>query len=104
MRESIKHTRKIKLRKVAVKRYVGDIILLYRLTEERTVCLRGGYGDEFYSLSVTKIDCGGERREIKHLRDISRDRAEAERIFKIVSRALVTPCTVAEIVSDLIGV
>lgn len=104
MGEYIKHTRKIKLRKVAVKRYVGDVILLYRLTEERTFYLRGGYGDEFYSLSVTKIDCGGNRREVKHLRDITRDRAEAERIFKTVSRALVTPCTFCEIVSDLIGI
>ncbi len=100
----MKHTRKIKLKKVAVKRYVGDIILLYRLTEERIIFMRGGYGDEFYSLSVTKIDCGGRRREVKHLRDISRDRAEAEMIFKIVSRALVTPCTAAEIVGDLIGI
>ena len=100
----MKHTRKIKLKRVAVKRYVGDIILLYRLTEERIVCLRGGYGDEYYSLSVTKIDCRGQRREVKHLCDISRDRAEAERIFRTVSRALVTPCTVAEIVGDMIGI
>ena len=89
--------------RTAMKRAAGDIILLYRLTEEAAG--PGGFpGEAMYSLSVTKVDCGGTRREVRCLPDITRSRAEAERIFDLISRGMVTPCTLDEVVSDLYAI
>lgn len=89
--------------RMTVKRACGDIILLYRLCRE-AVTEENGHRADVFSLSVTKVDCGGTRREVQHLTDIARTRGEADRIFELVSRGLVTPCTVYEIVSELICV
>lgn len=87
--------------KISIKRAGSDIILLYRLTKE--------YAEDAltrfqYTLTVTKVDHGGSRREVKRLPDISRSRTEAERLFDIISRACVMPSTADEVVSDLISI
>ena len=94
---------KTKLKRVRMRHYANDIILLYRLTEKIITDPACIAGSAVYSLTVVKVDCGGERREVKVLEDISRNREEAYRIFDIVNRGLVTPCTAAEVVGDIIG-
>ena len=87
-------------RRVSLRYAGGDMILIYRLTRKDFKC-----GHAFlYSLTVTQIGCGGEKRETVTLSDISRNEQEALYIFDTVSRGAVTPCTAAEIVSDLIGI
>lgn len=85
--------------KITVKRDSDDIILLYRLSEEKDN-LYPNFNCA-YSITVTKIDCGGKRREIKHISDISRNIAEAERIFKLISRGRVTPMCLEEVLDEL---
>ena len=94
----IRASRRPRLKRWAVKRPYGDTILLYRLFTE------GHRGSGVYSLSVTKIENGGERREVCTIRDIARDPYDAAKIFYLVSRGLVTPATAHEIVSDIISV
>ena len=89
--------------RATMKRVGADTVLLYRLMENpvpgRTSGLRF-----MYSLTVTKIDRGGERRQVEYLRDITRSREEALNIFTLVSRGRVFPDNAAEIVSDLISI
>lgn len=89
--------------RATMKRIGTDIILLYRLTENPVPGKKGRLCF-MYSLTVTKIDRAGERRQVEHLRDISRSREEALRIFLLVSRGRVFPENAAEIVSDLISI
>lgn len=89
--------------RATMKRVGADVILLYRLTEEQ-VPASYGRARLAYSLTVTQIDRGGRRRRVKRLRDITASRAEAVRIYKLVSRGRVFPSSVAEIVSDLISI
>jgi len=95
----IRASRRPRLKRWAVKRPYGDTILLYRLFSERHCHRRS-----VYCLSVTKIENGGERREVCTIRDIARDPYDAAKIFYLVSRGLVTPATAHEIVSDIISV
>lgn len=85
--------------KITVKRDEGDIILLYRLSEEEDRTFPAL--SVAYALTVTKIDCGGRRREIKYISDISRNRSEAERIFNLVSRGRVTPMCLEEVLDEI---
>ncbi len=85
--------------KITVKRDEGDIILLYRLSEEEDRTFPSM--TVAYALTVTKIDCGGRRREIKYISDISRSRGEAERIFNLISRGRVTPMCLEEVLDEL---
>ena len=88
--------------RTSIKRAAGDIILLYRLTQEP---LDSGPASKpqqsKYSLTVTKVDCGGTRREVRCLPDLTRSRTEAEQIYELLSRGLVTPCTLDEVIDDL---
>lgn len=90
------------VKRLSIKRLEGDIILLYRLIEDRLNCKSTLFGS-VYSISVTKIDCGGKRREVKRVYDVTRNETEAERIFSMVSRGRVTPCCLLETIEDLIG-
>ena len=85
--------------RITVKRDEGDIILLYRLSEEEDSTFPAF--STAYALTVTKIDCGGRRREIKYISDISRSRSEAERIFNLISRGKVTPMCLEEVLDDI---
>lgn len=90
-------------KRLSIKRLSGDIILLYRLTEEKTDFDDPRFAT-VYSLSVTKIDCGGRRREMGRAYDISRSEKEALRIFRLISRARVTPMCLGEILEEIISV
>ncbi|MBE6588175.1 MAG: hypothetical protein E7647_07170 [Ruminococcaceae bacterium] len=91
--------------RISVKHPAADMILIYRLTEKKAEGEEMSIGDGVVlSLTVTKIYCKGEKREVCHLPDVSRRLDEAERIFETVSRALVTPCNALEIVGDIIGI
>lgn len=88
--------------KITVKREDNDIILLYRLTEEED-----NNFPEYriaYSITVTKIDCGGKRREIKYISDIARHKSEAQRIFSLISRGRVTPMCLEEVLEEIYAV
>lgn len=89
-----------KVTRTATKRVAGDIILLYHLTEEPLPPNKYHHTAK-YSLNITKVDCGGTCTEECHLPDITRNPAEAEHIFDIISRGTVTPCTAQDIISDL---
>jgi len=96
--------RAVRLRRVSLKHSINDIILVYRLVSERRVSVSQGIkAEEIYSMSITKISDGGKAREVKYLRDITRNEEVAKQLFKKVSRGCVTPCTAEEIVADLIG-
>lgn len=88
--------------RTSIKRAAGDIILLYRLTQEP---IHGEHASQpqqsQYTLTVTKVDCGGTRREVRHLPDLTRNRTEAEQIYELLSKGLVTPCTLDEVIDDL---
>ncbi len=85
--------------RITVKRDEGDIILLYRLSEEEDRSFPAF--STAYAITVTKIDCGGRRREIKYISDISRNRSEAERIFSMISRGRVTPMCLEEVLDEI---
>ncbi len=87
--------------RLSIKHLAGDIILLYRLTEETLPCHSANFGT-VYSISVTKIDCGGRRREVSRVYDVSRNEVEAMRLFRLVSRGRVTPCCLHETIEDYI--
>lgn len=87
--------------KISIKRVGGDIILLYRLTKEPACDSLSRFQ---YSLTVTKVDNGGKRREVRRIADISRSKNEAERLFDLVSRACVMPGTAEEVISELISI
>ena len=89
--------------RMSIKRAAGDIILLYRLTEEPLPPNQFHHTAK-YSLTVTKVDAGGTRREVRNLPDLTRSRAEAERIFDLISRGLVTPYTLDEVIDDLFAI
>ncbi|MCI8472398.1 MAG: hypothetical protein HFE65_04775 [Clostridiales bacterium] len=86
--------------RTTTKRVAGDIILLYHLTEDPLPPNQFSHTAK-YSLNITKVDCGGTRKEECHLPDITRNHAEAEQIFDIISKGMVTPCTVHDVISDL---
>ncbi len=88
--------------RTSIKRAAGDIILLYRLTQEPVQAEHTA--ESQYSLTVTKVDCGGTRREVRCLPDLTRNRTEAEQIYELISRGLVTPCTLDEIIDDLFAI
>ncbi|MBR4071897.1 MAG: hypothetical protein IKK26_05025 [Clostridia bacterium] len=102
MAHLIKQKREPYVTKLSIKHLTGDIILLYRLTEERLFYYNGIYGT-VYSISVTKIDNGGRRREVSRVYDVSRCESEALRIFRLISRGRVTPCCLHEMVEELIS-
>lgn len=87
--------------RIVLKRLDSKTMLLYRLTEE---LLPSCHHEAVpcYSLSVTKIDYSGLMHETKALTDIARYLPDALKIFYAVSQGLVTPCTVYDVVSDLI--
>lgn len=99
-------------------RYAGrDAFLVYRLTEDRMnesemrlweMEYDGKYISPrrrfVYSVSVTVIDSSGERRRTEYLRDVTRSKEEALRIFSLISRGKVFPEDAAEIVSELISI
>lgn len=87
--------------KISIRRAGGDIILLYRLTKEFAEDTLTRFQ---YTLTVTKVDNGGTRREVRRLPDISRSRNEAERLFNLISRACVMPSNADEVVSELISI
>ena len=88
--------------RTSIKRAAGDIILLYRLTQEpQHDNHTSNTQSSQYSLTVTKVDCGGTRREVRRLPDLTRNRTEAEQIYELLSRGLVTPCTLDEVIDDL---
>lgn len=104
MKRTLTKSRNPKMKKIAVKHMSRDTILLYRLFEEPAQDQEKSIGDgTVFSLSVTKVYSMGAEKDVVHLRDISRRRADAVKIFKTVSRACVTPTVAEEIVSDLIG-
>ena len=87
--------------RMAIKRAGTDIILMYRLTKESA---SDGLSPYIYSVTVTKVDCGGSCREMRRVNDISRCLAEANRIFTLISRGCVTPCCAAEVIADLLSI
>lgn len=87
----------------AMKRALADIILIYRLTEHPLPPNRFRH-EGIYTLTVTKISCGGKDREVCSLPDVTRSRREAEQIFDLISRGLVTPCTLEEVIEDLMAI
>ena len=88
--------------RTSIKRAAGDIILLYRLTQDPVQTELTSQSQ--YSLTVTKVDCGGTRREVRCLPDLTRNRMEAEQIYELISRGLVTPCTLDEVIDDLFAI
>lgn len=86
--------------RTTIKRVAGDIVLLYHLTEDPLPPNQFNQTAK-YSLNITKIDYGGTRKEECHLPDITRNYAEAEQIFDIISKGMVTPCAVHDVISDL---
>lgn len=87
----------------AIKRAMADIILIYRLTEQPLPPNRFRH-EGIYTLTVTKISGGGKDREVCNLPDVTRSRREAEHIFDLISRGLVTPCTLEEIIEDFMAI
>ena len=68
--------------------------LSYRLEE---ILLRRG---KSYDIAV-RIE-SEEGAEAKTIHDVSRDRTEAERLFRAVADGLVTPCTLRDVLEDLL--
>ena len=87
----------------AIKRASLDIILIYRLTELPLPPNHFRH-EGIYTLTVTKISCGGADREVRSLPDLTRSRREAEHIFDLISRGLVTPCTLDEVIEDMMAI
>ncbi len=97
--------RRTRQRRVSLKYPGGDMILIYRLTEAPAKsCAQKRCSGSVFSLTITQIYCRGEEKECIRLDDISRNEEDALYIFDMISRGAVTPCTAAEIVSDLIGI
>lgn len=99
-------------------KYAGkDAFLVYRLTEDRmteaeALAWEREYDGEYinprrrfvYSISVTMTEDSGKSRKVEYLRDVTRSREEALRIFSLICDGRVFPENAAEIVSDLISI
>lgn len=94
--------KEISVKRLSIKHLEGDVILLYRLIEDKLPYKSALFGS-VYSISVTKIDCGGKKREVRRVYDVTRCETEAERIFSLISRGRVTPCCLLETIEDLIS-
>ena len=96
---------RMRKRRVSLKYPDIDIILIYRLYESPPKeNPESDVTQSVFSLTVTKISCRDEEKESVSLHDIARNEKDALYIFDKLSRCTVTPCTAAEIVSDLIGI
>lgn len=86
-------------------RWAGrDVLLLYRLYRETSPSCEKDVGDgNIYSLCVTMVQERGSLITEEDVRDIARSMADADKIYRLVSRGLVTPETVSEIVGDIIS-
>ncbi len=74
---------------------VESLVLTYRLFEE----WHADTGNAIYSLNVTADDiCGYDEESVPF---ISHSKEEAERIFEILCRGCVTPCTLCDILDDM---
>jgi len=65
--------------------------LLQTTTEEGSV----------FSVAVTLFS-GIFQTDARLIRDISRNRKEAENLFRLISAGAVTPCTLADVLEDLL--
>ena len=74
---------------------VESLTLTYRLFEERIEAS----GNSIFSISLTSDD--PEEHDETYVPFISLSRQEAERIFEMICRGCVTPCTVCDILEDL---
>ncbi|MBQ3708423.1 MAG: hypothetical protein II889_11025 [Clostridia bacterium] len=72
----------------------GGYHLTYRLEE---IPLRRG---KSYDIAVRIESVDGAQTSTVH--DVSRNRAAAQRLFQAVADGLVTPCTLADVLEDLL--
>lgn len=59
-------------------------------------------GQNVYSIFLSVYDSGTGNYEEKTIYDVTRNRDNAEKIFSLVSRGLVTPMTACDVISDLL--
>ncbi len=72
----------------------------YRLTYSLYRSAFSVDGEHIYSLSVRIRDLFSEETAFAY--DVSRQRGRALRLFELVSRGLVTPCTLYDVLEDLL--
>lgn len=92
---------------LSVKRPTSEILLVYRLL--RSLDLADGEKlvtkdkrQYIYSLSIVMIS-GSDKREEEYIYDISRERDEARKMFRLLSENTVTPCTVYEVLDEYLA-
>jgi len=71
--------------------------LAYRLSEDELD------GRASFSISIHVTDCKSGKSDSKTIRDVTSDKAEATRIFRLICEGRVTPITLEDVISDLIG-
>ena len=69
--------------------------ITYILLEDSLPC-----GERYYSITI-QLD-GSRRRESRTVQDITGDRELALHLFWMLCRGTVTPCTLTEVLSDLL--
>ena len=58
---------------------------------------------EQYSIGVLSQEYDGST-DFRIIHDITRDHTEAEKLFTIITDGTVTPCTLADVLQDVIGI
>lgn len=88
-----------RLLRVTVKQLTDSLHIMHRLTCHRDVIL----GREQYCVSAAVIELSGEVCESAVAHDVCADEGSAIALFSAVSHGDVTPCTLFDVLSDLIG-
>lgn len=57
----------------------------------------------YYSIAVARLPCADPARDIRIVHDIGGDADTAGDIFRQITSGLVTPCTLEDVLSDLLA-
>lgn len=68
-----------------------------------SVLLRTDFNDtSFFSIAVTLYTENGENTDARLIKDITTDPKQASEIFRKIADGTVTPCTVSDVLEDLL--
>lgn len=88
-----------RLLRITVKQITDSLHVMHRLTSHTDDIL----GREQYCISAAVIELSGEVSESVAAHDVCADEESAVALFCAVSYGDVTPCTLFDVLSDLIG-
>ncbi len=95
-KETILTDHSIRPTKVVV-RHVGEGLTLI------SILLRTDTGHtSSFSIAVTLFDGNSANNDARMIEDVTADTDEAEKLFRLITEGAVTPCTLSDVLEDLL--